>query len=233
MGHGPPDGAHGDLAAARPTDASRPPELELARVRHACRLLAAAQGDAETQYQSDSHAQCTRVRDLSVGGEGLHRQRLGAQCPQLRSGADAQARRRAGGNRQVDGHHREILRQAAARLVRPRPDADLRHARLPVGSRRRIYRRLGSRRRARDNRNAPQADRGAALQFRDPRHCHDGTAEPPVRRMAWARARSLRRSLCGVGRASEIHGHRMPPVSFGRAAPHRPCRAHLRRDPVT
>ena len=40
MGHGAADGAHGDHAAAGPADAAGPSELELARIRHAGRLLA-------------------------------------------------------------------------------------------------------------------------------------------------------------------------------------------------
>src|SRR5215831_9395440 len=41
VGHGAADGAHGDLAATGPADAARSPQLELARVRHAGRVLAA------------------------------------------------------------------------------------------------------------------------------------------------------------------------------------------------
>ena len=40
------------------------------------------------------------------------RRRLGAQRARLRPGADAQARRSAGGDRQVDRDHREVLGQA-------------------------------------------------------------------------------------------------------------------------
>ena len=47
----PADGAHGDLAAAGPADAARPSELELARIRHARRLLAAAQDVAQARHR--------------------------------------------------------------------------------------------------------------------------------------------------------------------------------------
>ena len=57
----------------------------------------------------------------------------------------------------------KVLGQAAARLVRARPDADLRHARSSVGRRHRIYRRLGARRRAGDAQDHAQAGGGAAL----------------------------------------------------------------------
>src|SRR5215475_15504039 len=49
VGHGAADGAHGDLAAAGPADAARPSELELARIRHAGRLLAAQAHDGRTE----------------------------------------------------------------------------------------------------------------------------------------------------------------------------------------
>src|SRR5215469_3275930 len=56
VGHGPPDGAHGDLAAAGPADAAGPSQLELARVRHAGRLLAAQAHDAGPADLADRHA---------------------------------------------------------------------------------------------------------------------------------------------------------------------------------
>ena len=60
-----------------------------------------------------------------------------------------------------------------------------------LGSRRRIHRRLGARRRARHAEDQPQAGRGPALQFRDPRHCDDGLAAPSVRSVARPGARSF------------------------------------------
>ena len=75
----------------------------------------------------DDRAQRARLRDLRAGRPRLRRRRLGTQRPRLRPGADAYARRPEGLDREDDRHHREILGQAAARLVRPRPDADLRH----------------------------------------------------------------------------------------------------------
>src|SRR5262249_32677987 len=86
------------------------------------------------------------LRNLPRGRRGLRRKRLGAQRTQLRPGADAQARRSARDHHKINGHHRKILGQATARLVRPGPDANLRDPRLPRRGRRRIYRRLGSRR---------------------------------------------------------------------------------------
>src|SRR5262249_60000885 len=86
------DGADGDLAAARPAAIARPTELELARIRHAGRVLAAEENARTPGRLADGHAKCESVRDLSAGDRGLYRQRMGTQCPQLRSGADAQAR---------------------------------------------------------------------------------------------------------------------------------------------
>src|SRR5215467_11189735 len=86
------DGAHGDLAAPRPAAIARPTELELARIRHAGRVLAAEENARAAGHLADGHAECESVRDLSAGDRGLHRQRMGTQCPQLRPGADAQAR---------------------------------------------------------------------------------------------------------------------------------------------
>ena len=78
-------------------------------------------------------------------------------------------------------HRRQVLGPAAARLVRAGPDADLRHPRLSVAGRHRIYRRLGARRRAGDVEDHAQAGGRPALQFRAARHRHDGAAEPHLR----------------------------------------------------
>src|SRR5437879_10092974 len=56
VGHGAADGAHGDLATARTAHAARSPELELARIRHARRLLAPQAHDGGPQDQPDRHA---------------------------------------------------------------------------------------------------------------------------------------------------------------------------------
>src|SRR5262245_25525028 len=50
LGHFAADGAHGDLAAARRTDAAGSSELELARIRHACWLLAT---EAHVRFDED------------------------------------------------------------------------------------------------------------------------------------------------------------------------------------
>src|SRR5262249_59870996 len=70
MGHGAADGAHGDLAAAGPADAARPSELDLARIRHARRLLASEADACRAEDRADPHLQRQDVRDLSeaVGG---------------------------------------------------------------------------------------------------------------------------------------------------------------------
>src|SRR5262252_2907307 len=75
-----------------PAAIARPTELELARIRHAGRVLAAEENARAAGHLADGHAECESVRDLSAGDRGLHRQRMGTQCPQLRPGADAQAR---------------------------------------------------------------------------------------------------------------------------------------------
>src|SRR5205823_2726259 len=127
--------------------------LELARVRHARGLLAAEETAAASRRDADGYPQCESMQDLSAGRQSVSRLRLGAQRAQLRSGADAQARGPAGHYPQIDRADREILRHAAARLVRPRPNPDPRYARPPRPSRDRIYRRLGARRRAGDAEN--------------------------------------------------------------------------------
>src|SRR5262245_919001 len=55
-------------------------------------VLAAEENARAPGRLADGHAECESVRDLSAGDRGLHRQRMGTQCPQLRSSADAQAR---------------------------------------------------------------------------------------------------------------------------------------------
>src|ERR671922_846715 len=86
------DGAHGDLAAARSAAIARSAELELARIRHARGILAAQENARAASRLADGHAERESVRDLSAGDPGLRRQWMGTQCPQLRPGADAQAR---------------------------------------------------------------------------------------------------------------------------------------------
>ena len=72
---------------------------------------------------------------------------------------------------------------------------------------------------------------GAALHLRGARHRHDEPAAPRLRGVPHPRHGPLPLPLCGVGRAGQDHGHLLPPVSVGRAAPHRPRGAHLRRHP--
>ena len=150
VGHLAADGADGDHAAAGPADAARPSELELARIRHAGRLLAAEEGVRAAEDDADRHGQRPRLRGLSERHPGRRRRRLGAERPRLRPDPDAQGRGPARRHQEGHRHRRQVLGPAAARLVRPGPDADLRHARLPVAGRHRIYRRLGARRRAGD-----------------------------------------------------------------------------------
>ena len=52
-----------------------------------------------------------------------------------------------------------------------------------------------------------------------------------LRGLPRARHGPLPLPLRGVRRAGQDHGHLLPSLSVGRAAPHRPCRAHLRRHP--
>ena len=135
-------------------------------------------------------------------------------------------------HQEVDGYHREILRQAAARLVRPGPDADLRHARLPFGSRCRIYRRLGARRRACDAETTHKPIVALPYNF----EIHDivmmALQSHPSDEWHGRALDHFEGLYAESAERAEIHGDRLPSVSFGRAAPHRPCRAHLRGDPV-
>src|SRR5882724_5815905 len=109
MGHGAADGAHGDLAAARPADAARPSELDLARIRHARRLLAHEANARRLEDFADADPERQGVRDLSASGAGLRRRRLGAQRALLRPGADAQTRRPEGGDREVGRSYLPVL----------------------------------------------------------------------------------------------------------------------------
>src|SRR5437763_9709321 len=128
MGFVASHGADGDLAAARAAAIARPAELELARIRHAGRLLAAQENARAPAHLAARHAECKMVRDLPAGDRGWYGQWMGPQRPQLRPSPHAQARRPAGNDQQVDGHHREVLGPASARMVRTRIDADVRHA---------------------------------------------------------------------------------------------------------
>ena len=115
---------------------------------------------------------------------------LGTQRAQLRSDADAQARRPA------RGHHKsmDVIEKFSGQ--RPRgwfgPGLTQTFDTLDYLSRgrRRIHRRLGARRRAGDAEDDAQAGGGAAVQFRTPRHRHDGAAAPSLRRCS-TRARSI------------------------------------------
>src|SRR6266542_4993691 len=73
------DGAHGDLAAARPAAIARPAELELARIRHARGVLAAEENARAPRHLADGHAERESMLDLSAGDSGLHRQWMGTQ----------------------------------------------------------------------------------------------------------------------------------------------------------
>ena len=115
---------------------------------------------------ADRHRQRPRLRGLSAGDPGGRRRRLGAERPRLRPDPDAQGRGPARLDQEGHRHRRQVLGPAAARLVRAGPDADLRHARLSVAGRHRIYRRLGARRRAGDLEDHAQAGGRPALQFR-------------------------------------------------------------------
>src|SRR6266545_4176536 len=77
------------ISAARPAAIARPTELELARIRHARGVLAAQENARAPGRLTHGHAERESVRDLSAGDPGLHRQRMGTQCPRLRPGADA------------------------------------------------------------------------------------------------------------------------------------------------
>ena len=143
------DGAHGDLAAAGRAAAARPAELELARVRHARRLLAAA--------RRCSSASAPGRPSPSTRRSARPTRRWCEAC--MESGWELNAH----SYEQIPMHKlddqraviaktmsidREVLGQAPARLVRARPDADLRHGRLPGRGRHRVHRRLRARRRS-------------------------------------------------------------------------------------
>src|SRR5262249_45483293 len=81
LGYLAADGAHGDHATAGPADAPGPSELELARIRHAGRHLAAQAGVRAAEDDADRDAQWPRLRELSGRHPGDRRCRLGAQCP--------------------------------------------------------------------------------------------------------------------------------------------------------
>src|SRR5262249_31156136 len=81
------DGTDGDLAAPRPAAITRPTELELARIRHAGRVLAAEENARAPGRLADGQAACESGGGLTAGDRGLHRQRMGTQCPQLRPDA--------------------------------------------------------------------------------------------------------------------------------------------------
>ena len=71
------------------------------------------------------------------------RRRLGVHGPRLRAGADPQGDRPGRHDQPHHGHHGKVLRQAAGRLARARPDADAGDAGPAGHGRREIYRRLG------------------------------------------------------------------------------------------
>src|SRR6266436_4051669 len=85
LGHLAPDGAYGDHASAGRAYAARSSQLDLARVWHAGRLLAAQAHAGTARRGPDRDAQWPRLRDLSAGGRSLHRERLGTQRPRLRA----------------------------------------------------------------------------------------------------------------------------------------------------
>ena len=93
--------------------AARPSELELARIRHAGRLLAAYSDmleRAEVTPTVTLNAKVCETYPQVVAG--LHGPRMGTQRPRLRPGSHAQARRPEGRIDKSMDDHREILGQA-------------------------------------------------------------------------------------------------------------------------
>ena len=143
LGHRAADGAPGAAGADRSPAAARRGELGLARIRHAGRLLALLRALRAARHPPDARRQCARLRGLSARRREARDARLGVHGPRLRAEADPQGRGPGRHDRQVDGHDREIHRQAAGRLARPRPDPDHGDPGAARRGRRQIHRRLG------------------------------------------------------------------------------------------
>src|SRR5262245_2102543 len=231
LGRGPPDGAHRDPAASGPAGPPRRAQLELARVRYARGVLATQAHARAPRDPAHGDAERANVRELPASGGGVPEEWLGAERSQLRADPDAPARGRAGGHPALHRDHREVFRLAAARLVRARPDPDAGHARPPGGSRDRVPRRLGARRRAGHAPDGFAANRGAAVQLRDPRHRPDGDPAPSFRGHVFAGDRPLRMPLRGKRGAAQDHGYRLSSVPVGRTAPNSARPARVRDDP--
>ena len=130
LGYRAADGAAGAAGADRRAAAARRAELELARIRHAGRLLAVLRSLRAARHPADARDQCARLRGLSARRRAGQAARLGVHGPLLRAGADPQASHdQHGDDPALARHPREVHRHASGRLARTGPDADARHAR--------------------------------------------------------------------------------------------------------
>ena len=125
MGHPLADAAHGADPAGRRRAVARHPELGLARIRQPRRLLAHAQGVRRVQGAGDARDQRLGDRRLSADRRGRERAQLGVHRPRLHPAQHAEGGGRARRHPPHARGDRAGLRQAAARLARPRPHRDL------------------------------------------------------------------------------------------------------------
>ena len=176
VGHRQADGAAGTARADGAADAARRAELELARIRHARRRVAFLRSVPAARNQTDALDQRARLRGLRAGRAAGQGRRLGVHGPFVRTRPDPQGAGPGRDDRALDGHPGEVHRQAAGRLARARPDADLRDAGAARGSRREIHRRLGLRRRADRDPHRQRSAGHAALFGGAERHPDDDRA---------------------------------------------------------
>src|SRR3977135_1617143 len=108
MGDHATDGAAALAAADGPDADSRHAELDLVRVRHARRLLAADARARQGGGDADHVDQRQGLRDLSGGGGGRARRQLGIHGPQLRADADPADRGSARGDAPIDRYDRKF-----------------------------------------------------------------------------------------------------------------------------
>ena len=228
MGDHAADGA-AIVAAAHGADADpRYAELDLVRVRHAGRLLAAQARAAKRRRHADHVDQRQGLRDLSGGRRRGARCRLGVHGARFCADADPADRGPARRHQTIVRRDREIHRQAADRLARPRPRPDLRHLGLRHRMRPDLVRRLDPRRPAALGENQARPDPRRALQRRDQRHHADDLAPPRIRRAAEANHRRLRPALRGKRGLGPRHGDRRAPLRHRRRAPHQIFRRAVR-----
>ena len=173
----------------------------------------------EFQGAGDARDQRLGDRRLSADRRRGERAQMGVHRPRLHPAQHAEGGGRARRHPPHPRGDRASLRQAAARLARPRPHRDLGDAGPAGGGRLRLCLRLGARRPAGVAEDARQADPQRALHAGMQRRRHDADPASQGLGIFRPRARPVRADLRGCGRRRARDGAGAASLHPGRAAP--------------